>query len=105
MFKAVMVCAATLTAALLAPALARADIVTDWNLNATNALMVTAGQPPQVSVPHMAMVHGAVYDAVVEIKNGRSQALSSVRGDGTQLIKEAKFVASGNPTPILQRCN
>ena len=49
--------------------------------------------------------NGAVYDAVVEIKNGKSQALSSVRGDGTQLIKEGRFVASGNPTPVLQRCN
>jgi len=50
--------------ALAAPALARADTVTQWNLNATNALLVAAGQPPQVSVPHLAMVHGAVYDAV-----------------------------------------
>ena len=52
-------------AALLVPAAsARADAVTDWNLIATNALIVSAAQPPQVSVPHLAMVHGAVYDAV-----------------------------------------
>ena len=36
-------------AALTAPGLARADTVTEWNLNATNALMVTAAQPPQQS--------------------------------------------------------
>src|SRR5215203_4514857 len=59
-------------AALLAIAApARADTVTEWNLNATNALIVSAGQPPQASVPHLAMVHGAVYDAVNAIDAGR----------------------------------
>ena len=57
--------------ALLVPvASARADTVTDWNLNATNALIVSAAQPPQISVPHLAMVHGAVYDAVNAIDGG-----------------------------------
>jgi hypothetical protein len=51
-------------AALAAPGLARADAVTDWNQNAGNAIFVTAAQPPPVAVMHMAMVHGAVYDAV-----------------------------------------
>ena len=67
-------------AALLAVAgPARADTVTDWNLNATNALIVTAGQPPQVSVPHLAMVHGAVYDAVNAIDGGHEGYLLSSR--------------------------
>ena len=58
-------------AALLVPvASARADAVTEWNLNATNALIVSAAQPPHVSVPHLAMVHGAVYDAVNAIDGG-----------------------------------
>jgi PAP2 superfamily len=48
--------------ALAAPA--RADVVTDWNLNAATTPGIAAGQPPQVFVPHMAIVHGAVYDAV-----------------------------------------
>jgi hypothetical protein len=47
--------------ALAAPGLARADTVTEWNLNAS---MAFAAQPPQQSMPHFAMVHGAVYDAV-----------------------------------------
>jgi hypothetical protein len=64
---------------LAAPALARADVVTQWNLNAANALMVSAGQPPQVSVPHMAMVHGAVYDAVNAIDGGHEGYLLSSR--------------------------
>lgn len=39
------------------------DAVTAWNVRATTAIF-SAGQPPQQSVPHLAMVHGAVYDAV-----------------------------------------
>jgi hypothetical protein len=62
-----------------APALARADTVTGWNLNAANAIFVTAGQGPQASVPHMAMVHGAVYDAVNAIDGGHEGYLISSR--------------------------
>jgi len=56
--------AAVAAAVALAAAPARADTVTDWNLYATNALVTTAGQAPTVSTIHLAMVHGAVYDAV-----------------------------------------
>ena len=56
---------------LAAPATARADTVTQWNQHAANALYVTAAQSPNVSVPHMAMVQGAVYDAVNAIDGGR----------------------------------
>ena len=60
--------AAVLTAAALlalaAPAVARADTVTEWNAHATDALIRTGGQSPTVSALHLAMVHGAVYDAV-----------------------------------------
>ena len=54
----------------LAATVVRADAVTDWNLIASNAIVVTAGQPPPVSVLHFAMVHGAVYDAVNAIDRG-----------------------------------
>ena len=50
--------------ALAAPSVARADTVTDWDLNASNALFNTAAQAPTVGSLHMAMVHGAMYDAV-----------------------------------------
>jgi hypothetical protein len=63
--------------ALAAPA--RADTVTDWNVNATSALMGTLSQPPQLSVPHLAMVHGAVYDAVNAIDGGHEGYLISSR--------------------------
>jgi hypothetical protein len=56
--------------ALAAPAAARADAVTDWNLIASNSIVVTAGQPPHASAPSFAMVQGAVYDAVNAIDGG-----------------------------------
>src|SRR5262245_11906507 len=55
--------------------------------------------------PNWGDANGAIYDSVVGLRGGKSQAVSSVRTDGTQLIKEGKFVASGAPTPVLQRCN
>jgi hypothetical protein len=59
--------AAVAAAAVLAASPARADTATDWNVNATDALITTAGQAPTVSTIHLAMVHGAVFDAVNSI--------------------------------------
>ena len=54
-------------------------VVRDWNRHATEALINAptapipgAGQAPQVSALHLAMMHGAVYDAVNSI-DGRHQ--------------------------------
>jgi hypothetical protein len=69
--------AAAVLIALATPGVARADAVTQWNLNASNALTVTAGQAPPVSVLHFAMVHGAVYDAVNGIDRGYQPYLVS----------------------------
>ena len=38
-----------------------------WNTEATDALIVTGLQSPPVSIMHLAMVHGAMYDAVNSI--------------------------------------
>jgi hypothetical protein len=65
--------------ALSASASARADTVTDWNINAVNALVATAGQSPTVSTVHLAMVHGAVYDAVNSIDERYEPYLVDVR--------------------------
>jgi hypothetical protein len=71
--------AALLTLALSAPA--RADTVTDWNAHALSALTATppagAGQTPPVSTLHLAMVHGAVYDAVNAIDRRYQPYLSA----------------------------
>ena len=56
--------------ALAAPASAGASTVTQWNVNATNALIGTAAMAPPVSMVHLAMVHGAIYDAVNAIDGG-----------------------------------
>lgn len=56
----------------------RVDMATQWNVHATNALF-GAGQPPQQSVPHLAMVHGAIYDAVNAIDGGHDGYLLTGR--------------------------
>src|SRR5205809_5678451 len=61
--------------ALASATVSRADAVTDWNLIASNSIVVTAAQPPPVSVLHFAMVHGAVYDAVNAIDHGHQPYL------------------------------
>jgi hypothetical protein len=67
---------------LATPGLARADMVTQWNLYANNALAHTAtqtppgaGQTPPVSALHFAMVQGAVYNAVNAIDGGHQPYL------------------------------
>ena len=54
-----------------------ASSVRDWNQHALNALVKPsdapepgAGQTPPVTMLHMAMVHGAIYDAVNAIDGG-----------------------------------
>jgi hypothetical protein len=42
----------------------------EWNAIASTAIMATAAQPPHVAVISMAMVQGAVYDAVNAIDGG-----------------------------------
>src|SRR5512138_918956 len=80
---------AAAAACLVTASPAMADTVTQWNLNAANALMITAGQPPQQSVPHMAMVHGAIYDAVNAIDGGHEGYLLSGRLTAPFVSKDA----------------
>ena len=42
----------------------------EWNAIASTAIMATAAQPPHVALLSMAMVQGAVYDAVNAIDGG-----------------------------------
>jgi hypothetical protein len=80
--RALPVCL-TLLAALALSAAARADTVTDWNQVAAAALQSGgtatppgAGQGAPSSV-HLAMVHGAVYDAVNAIAGGHAPFVSA----------------------------
>jgi hypothetical protein len=93
--------------ALAAPAPARADAVTQWNLNATNALIAVGGQAPPVSVLHLAMVHGAVYDAVNAIDRGHQPYLISTRLASPMDSKDAAAAAAAyrvllNIVPVQQ---
>src|SRR6476469_3603546 len=47
----------------------------EWNATASTAIMTTAAQPPHAAVISMAMVQGAVYDAVNAIDGGYQQYL------------------------------
>jgi hypothetical protein len=68
---------------LVSPASARADSVTDWNLIAAAALQSPGSATPPgagqgaPSTAHLAMVHGAVYDAVNAIDGGHEPYVSA----------------------------
>src|SRR5437667_10824883 len=80
--------------ALASPTVARADAVTDWNLIASNAIVVTAWQPPPVSALSFAMVHGAVYDAVNAIDRGHQPYHSAPPSNPTDSKQAAAATAS-----------
>jgi hypothetical protein len=80
--------------ALVSPAVARADAVTDWNLIASNAIVVTAGQPPPVSALSFAMVQGAVYDAVNAIDRGHRPYLVQPNANPTDSKAAAATAAA-----------
>ena len=84
---AVMLFMAVLLAGATAPAQAEPpeDAVLDWNLYAVEALINVptatppgVGQPVPVSVLHLAMVQGAVYDAVNMIDGGHEPYLDGL---------------------------
>jgi hypothetical protein len=56
-----------------------AGAVLEWNRHAVDALIGTAAQAPSVSALHMAMVQGAVYDAVNAIDRGYEPYLVAPR--------------------------
>jgi hypothetical protein len=54
-----------------------ADAVVEWNNSAQIAIIGTAGQGPTVAYLHLAMVQGAVYDAVNAIEGGYEPYLAA----------------------------
>src|SRR5204863_5589894 len=80
--------------AVVSPKFACADAVTDWNLIASNAIVVTAGQPPQVSSLSFAMVQGAVYDAVNAIDRGHQPYLVQPNANPTDSKEAATATAA-----------
>ena len=90
--------AATALLSLVLSGQARADTVTEWNTYAFSALTAPAtaggaGQTPPVSTLHLAMVHGAVYDAVNAIDR-RYQPYPG-RAEGEALVLEGRRRRNG----------
>ena len=95
-FKKIRILPLLITGALVAlvsPTVARANAVTDWNLVASNAIVVTAGQGPPVSALSFAMVQGAVYDAVNAIDRNHQPYLVQPPSNPTD-SKEAATAAA-----------
>ncbi|PYL60606.1 MAG: hypothetical protein DMF24_09555, partial [Verrucomicrobia bacterium] len=84
--------------ALATPGVLRADGVTDWNLIASNAIVLPppagAGQPPPVSALSFAMVQGAVYDAVNAIDRGHQPYLVQPPSNPTDSKEAATATAA-----------
>src|SRR5687768_3255640 len=94
--------------------------VLDWNVNTVNAIgnpptHATApglGQPPPIAVIHLAMVHGAIYDAVNAIDGGHEPYLSGLPSAPDASMAAAVAAAAhgvlvalpapapGNPAPM-----
>jgi hypothetical protein len=90
-----------------------AQVVTAWNLKAVQALanppsagIPGAGQPPPVAAIHLAMVQGAVYDAVNSIVGGYQpylEGLPDAPSDASQaaaVVTAAHHVLVGLPLPV-----
>ena len=79
------------------------DAVLDWNLYAAQALINGAaatppgvGQPPPVSVLHLAMVQGAVYDAVNMIDGGHEPYLDGLPSAPASASKAAAVATAAH---------
>ncbi|MGI8533533.1 MAG: hypothetical protein ACR2LP_01455 [Candidatus Limnocylindrales bacterium] len=89
---ATLVVAAAIPAATSAakPSAATPNAVLQWNVNAIDALsnaptapIAGAGQVPVVGGIHLAMVQGAVYDAVNAIDGGHEPYLAAIEASPT----------------------
>ena len=75
-----VVAAVAVVAPFASPAVARADAVTQWNINASSAIFA-AGPTAHASTLSFAMVQGAVYDAVNAIDGGYQPYLVKPRAN------------------------
>jgi hypothetical protein len=80
-----------------------ADTVREWNLHAADALINAptapipgAGQTPHVSVLHLAMVQGAVYDAVNSIDGGHQPYLAGLPPASDRASKKAAVATAAH---------
>lgn len=71
-----------------------ADQVLAWNQYAYDELIVTGAQAPPVAAMHLAMVHGAIYDAVNGIDGGYEPYLGSPPATGAESRDAAAAAAA-----------
>jgi hypothetical protein len=70
------------------------NAATDWNAIASTSIMSTAGQPPHAAVLSLAMVQGAVYDAVNAIDGGHQPYLVAPAADPSDSKEAAAATAA-----------
>src|SRR6266545_847667 len=70
------------------------NAATDWNAIASASIMSTAGQPPHAAVLSLAMVQGAVYDAVNAIDGGHQPYLVAPPADSGDSKEAATATAA-----------
>jgi hypothetical protein len=98
------VCALAVPASASAAQSPTSATVRDWNIYATNALgnpptapvMPGAGQAPHVSVLHVGMVQGAVYDAVNAIDGGHRPYLAGLPPASDSASKKAAVATAAH---------
>jgi hypothetical protein len=71
-----------------------ANAAIEWNAIASTAIMTTAGQPPHAAVLSLAMVQGAVYDAVNAIDGGHQPYLVAPPADSGDSKEAAAATAA-----------
>jgi hypothetical protein len=91
----VVLAALTVPTSLPASAVDVPDQVLAWNQHAYDELIVTAAQAPPVAVMHLAMVHGAVYDAVNAIDGGYEPYLGAPDAESSD-SEDAAATAAAN---------
>jgi PAP2 superfamily len=85
---------------LLAPLVARADVVTDWNMTAIRAAQAS-GQPNPMFARNMAMVHAAIYDAINAIdRRHTAYAVDTKAKPGASIDAAAAAAAYGVLTKL-----
>lgn len=92
------------------------NVVVEWNRHAVEAFVNTptgeimgAGQPPPISSLHLAMVQGAVYDAVMMIDGGHQPYLPNLPRAPRSASKAAAVATAAHdvlvgvvlPTPLV----
>jgi len=94
-----LVVAAASPVRLAAQGPAPGDTFDEWNRQATRSIVAVAGNPPPVAIIHMAIVHLAIYDAVVAITGRYARYNSGIpQAEGGSV--EAAVATAAHDVPV-----